>query len=203
MSGPVIRDPSPREFADNAFRAMGAMIADIDARAEQRAAAKAEQRRTRARKARERAALKLPAALNRVIDNLDCKRVNVAGGFHIEAWDPAYRPHPGDLVRLTFTADMQQITATRKPGRGRTETPRPVTAHGAIRLLAEFARSIEQNTPPPYYGPVGCQCASVRNPPCAWCENTAECEVCGEFVHAELLDEHMDDKHASEEMADA
>lgn len=96
-------------------------------------------------------------------------------------------------VHGRHAADHRHAQAQARPAGG--------AAYGAIRLLAEFTKSIEQNAPSPSYGEAAtCQCAYVRNPPCSYCESLEECETCGEFAPGGEMDEHVETEHADAEI---
>ena len=110
--------------------------------------------------------------------------------------------YPGHPLRVAvYLSRSRKVRVFEAGERGKPETSRLVSNAAAIEALRKLTEGIreyrEWNAPPPE----SCQCAVVANPPCWFCENTDECEVCGEFVLRDEMREHMDIKHADEEGA--
>ena len=107
------------------------------------------------------------------------------------AFDYAGRP----LRVAVYLSRSRKVRVFEAGERGKPETSRLVSNAAAIDALRKLVDGIrehrEWNAPPPE----SCQCAVVTNPPCFFCENSDECEECGEFVLRDDLDDHMDVKH--------
>ncbi len=110
------------------------------------------------------------------------------------AFDYAGRP-----LRVAIPHGRARIRVFEASERGKPETSRLVSNAAAIEALRKLAEGIREHrewTAPPAES---CYCFATSHPPCAFCENSDECEVCGEFVLCDDLGDHMDVKHADEE----
>ena len=125
-------------------------------------------------------------------------------GYLIAPCDPSEATafdYPGRPLRVAvYLSRSRKVRVFEAGERGKPETSRLVSnaaAIEALRQMAEGIREYREWTAPP---PESCQCAVVANPPCWFCENSDECEACGQFVLRDELADHVDIKHAATEI---